>query len=273
MKFSHCFPPNLVSINKEKMNSRSDTNCSHATMSPIIPKAMNYHRWLFSLFEDRIHGKVLEIGLGYGQYTSWIANRCEELVSVDIDLSLITTLEHNLPSNTKTILADLCDIDFSKRVGEFSFSFAICLNVLEHIEDQQTAMMNLCRVLKPGGSLFILVPAYASLYGPMDRLAGHLRRYSMSQLGRVAEECGFEIVRKGYLNPIGGIGWWVNSKLFKPESLSNNSIGRQILFFDRYLVPISRFFNWFSRKFFGQSVWMILRHANDASVKNTVSEQ
>ena len=50
-------------------------------------------------------------------------------------------------------------------------------NVIEHIDDDNRAVAHLTNALTPGGHLFILVPALRQLYGELDRLAGHHRRY------------------------------------------------------------------------------------------------
>ena len=228
-------------------------------MSSAILEAENYHRWVFSLFESYLRGSVLEIGMGYGQYTPWIAGRCGELTAVDIDPTLIAGMKNKLPSNAHTVLADLSSIDFPAQVGNNIYSFAVCLNVLEHIEDDAAAMKNLYRVLEPGGGLFVLVPAHASLYGTMDRLAGHQKRYSVPQLICLAKDAGFEIVHSEYLNPIGGVGWWLNAKICRPKTLSDISVNRQIVLFDHYLIPLSKMLNRWSRKLFGQSVWLNVR--------------
>lgn len=230
-----------------------------ATMSSALPEARNYHLWIFSLFEKDLRGRVLEIGMGYGQYTNWIADRCNELTVVDIDAALIRNVKGWLPSHAQAVMDDVSAADFSEHIGQGVFSFAVCLNVLEHIEDDLAAMNNLYRVLEPGGRAFILVPAHSFLYSEMDRMAGHWRRYTLVELTRLAGECGFEIEKAEYLNPIGGIGWWLNAVFNRPKTLSDQSINRQILLFDRYGISLSRFFNRFSRKWFGQSAWIILR--------------
>ncbi len=238
---------------------KKETSFGTATMSSALPEAQNYHRWIFSLFAERLQGRVLEIGMGYGQYTHWIADRCNELIVVDIDSVLIKNIQGSLPPNAQAVLADFSATGFPGCIGETAFSFVVCLNVLEHIEDDHAAMGNLYRVLEPGGGAFILVPAHTFLYGEMDRMAGHWRRYSLTAFNQLAEACGFEIEAAEYFNPVGGIGWWLNARLHKPRTLSDRSVNSQIIIFDRYMVAISRFFNRFSRNWFGQSAWMILR--------------
>ena len=89
----------------------------------------------------------------------------------------------------------------------------VCLNVIEHIEDDGKAVTNLARALQPGGHLLIIVPALELLFNDLDRLAGHHRRYSRSLLRSRLTEAGLEIVRCDYFNSIGGLGWLANRAL------------------------------------------------------------
>jgi len=74
----------------------------------------------------------------------------------------------------------------------------LCRDVLEHVDDE-AALAECARVLRPGGHLLATVPGWPSLWGPRDELAGHLRRYKWPQLVTVIEQAGFEVVeRRGY---------------------------------------------------------------------------
>jgi len=66
-------------------------------------------------------------------------------------------------------------------------------DVLEHIPDDRAALANLWRVLKPGGRLYIAVPAYQALWSSEDRHAGHFRRYTLSGLQQRLGEAGFDL--------------------------------------------------------------------------------
>lgn len=89
----------------------------------------------------------------------------------------------------------------------------------------------------------------------MDRLAGHYRRYNKQMLGKVLREAGFRVVEMKYINPVGGMGWYLNSKFYKPASLSTQAVNSQILFFDKYVLPLSRLLTPVFEGFFGQSLW------------------
>ena len=132
------------------------------------------------------------------------------------------------------------------------------INVLEHIEDDATAIANLVDVLKPGGHLLISVPALMLLYNDLDRLAGHCRRYTTRRLQDLLSDQPVEIVRLSYFNPIGGLGWLAN-RLKRYDSLNDAAVNGQIALFDKYIVPVSRALDPLSRGFFGQSVTCIAR--------------
>lgn len=83
---------------------------------------------------------------------------------------------------------------------ENSFDCVVALDVLEHIEDDSSAIKEIRRVLKNGGAVLITVPAMPWLYGDFDKLAGHARRYSKQELEKKLEEAGFSPVRMTYFN-------------------------------------------------------------------------
>lgn len=80
-----------------------------------------------------------------------------------------------------------------------SVDVLVMLNVLEHIEDDLSALKKAFRLIKPGGSLVIEVPAGPNLYDEYDSELHHFRRYSASQLKRKLHEAGFFIVRQSHL--------------------------------------------------------------------------
>ena len=79
----------------------------------------------------------------------------------------------------------------------------ICLfDVLEHIEDDQSALRALSSLLSPSGRVLVTVPAYQWLFGAHDRAHHHFRRYTTRRLRSIARSAGFEVCRSGYFNTL-----------------------------------------------------------------------
>jgi SAM-dependent methyltransferase len=73
------------------------------------------------------------------------------------------------------------------------------LNVLEHIDDDLTALKEIYRILKPGGIAHVEVPAGPSLFDMYDEVLLHFRRYRLSDLAALAIHAGFTIERATHL--------------------------------------------------------------------------
>ncbi|MGA2321539.1 MAG: class I SAM-dependent methyltransferase [Solirubrobacteraceae bacterium] len=83
-----------------------------------------------------------------------------------------------------------------------SFDLVVCLDVIEHLEDDLGCLRELRRTVVPGGSLLVTVPAYQWLWSGHDEINHHHRRYTRGRLKRVAEQAGWEQVRTTYFNSL-----------------------------------------------------------------------
>ena len=83
-----------------------------------------------------------------------------------------------------------------------SFQLAVSLDVIEHLEDDLGALRELRRVVAPGGSLLLTVPAYGWLWSGHDEINHHHRRYTRRSLQAAAEQCGWQQVRTTYFNSL-----------------------------------------------------------------------
>jgi SAM-dependent methyltransferase len=83
-----------------------------------------------------------------------------------------------------------------------SFDLAASLDVIEHLDDDLGALVELRRVVAPGGSLLVTVPAYQWLWSGHDEINHHHRRYTRSSLQRTGEQAGWEQVRTTYFNSL-----------------------------------------------------------------------
>jgi SAM-dependent methyltransferase len=83
-----------------------------------------------------------------------------------------------------------------------SFDLAASLDVIEHLDDDLAALRELRRVMAPGGSLLVTVPAYQWLWSGHDEINHHHRRYTRRTLQRAAEQAGWEQARTTYFNSL-----------------------------------------------------------------------
>ncbi len=80
------------------------------------------------------------------------------------------------------------------------FDLAVCLDVIEHVEEEQVALRELLRVVRPGGRLLIMVPAYQWLWSEHDVINHHQRRYTHTTMSAAAAAAGWQTERTTYFN-------------------------------------------------------------------------
>jgi SAM-dependent methyltransferase len=110
------------------------------------------------------------------------------------------------------------------------------VNVLEHIDEDEAVLRLLFRLLKPGGSLLIFVPAMPFLYGTLDERVGHVRRYTRPSLTHVMETAGFAMTSIRYFDLLGMLPWFVTGRVLRQPVVSSGPA----VFYDRYVVPLCR---------------------------------
>jgi 2-polyprenyl-3-methyl-5-hydroxy-6-metoxy-1,4-benzoquinol methylase len=220
-----------------------------------ISKADNFNRWMYSLMEHHLEGDVLEIGSGIGNISKYIKTSGNVTLS-DLRSQYTEKLKSSFPE-CNVIDLDLVHADFetmySNLLGKFDFVFA--LNVVEHIKEDKTALNNMKLLLKPNGKIFILVPAFQSLYNHFDVALEHFRRYNKSSLVNIAPE-EMTVLDVRYFNTLGILGWIVFGKFLKQEIIPENSMG----FYNR-IVGIAKFLDKISFNSLGLSVYMVLQKA------------
>ena len=82
-----------------------------------------------------------------------------------------------------------------------------CSEVLEHVENYETALKEIHRILKTGGKLILTVPVHAKYWGSDDRFVGHVTRFELDSFTKLLDDTGFEIVEE---KPIGS---WLERKI------------------------------------------------------------
>jgi SAM-dependent methyltransferase len=177
----------------------------------------NYYAWISSHFVGDLRGMVLELGSGAGFVVRSYADRVEKVVAVDLEEKLLAQLAASYPpGKIRTAKVDLAG-DW-KEIADVKADAAIALDVLEHFQDDGAFVEKLARHLKPGGKAVLKVPGQSRLYGEIDRVSGHYRRYDPDDLRKLMEPRGFRTVRIRHMNAIGA--WNYRKKRARAQSFS-----------------------------------------------------
>ena len=219
--------------------------------------AKNYFAWQGRLVTRELGRRVVEVGCGIGNFTRMLLDR-DLVIALDVQPGCIDRLKERYADqpNLRTLVRDVGREGLAD-LASFQPDSCVCLNVLEHIEDDRGTLQSMALAIVPGGVVVLLVPAFQGLYGPIDRNLGHYRRYTRRSMADLAASVGFRVQTARYVNMVGFFGWWANARLFRREAQSEG----QIEMFDRYIVPVmSRVENIISPPF-GQSLFVVLRKA------------
>jgi SAM-dependent methyltransferase len=201
----------------------------------LFEKARNWKAYWRAQIAGFVRGEVLEVGAGIGantltlaglDYTRWTCLEPDAALAARITLppggrhvAAAGTID-NLPADTK-------------------FDAILYIDVLEHIEDDCGEMARAAARLKPGGALIVLAPAHPFLFTPFDEAIGHFRRYTRTSLLktlRATAPASLHIEKLVYLDAAGILTSAANRLLLQSAMPTE----RQILTWDRMLVPVSR---------------------------------
>lgn len=202
-----------------------------------LSKVTRYNRWLYDSFKDYLGSRILDAGCGYGNITGFLLDRAEIVVGLDSSPAFYEAVTQRFAGrpNFRCVLGDISDRDVVASLKPLGIDTVVCVNVLEHIRDDEGALDAFREILVRSGKLVVLVPAFNFLFGSMDRADGHFRRYSHADLIRKLNRCGFHIVMARYMNFLGIVGWFLNGKILRRTFIPESHYAA----YDR-LVPVLR---------------------------------
>ena len=223
----------------------------------------NYRNYQFELISHYIGESVLEIGSGDRSFTELIVTKTphlKKLLSIEPSQTLFKaykdkTFGANVVFGTEDLFALDPDI-------HGTFDTIILVHVLEHIKYDRKALDHLHKLLSQNGRVLIEVPALPLLYSVHDKTLGHYRRYNRKNFGEMVDSVRYKTERLWYQDIIGVVGSLVFFKLLKVRL--NSSEGMKLVknqggFYDRVLVPISKYVERFITFPFGLSLTGVLR--------------
>jgi len=222
-----------------------------------ISGADRFNRWMYETIRPYCTGRILEIGGGIGNISQCFLNDGQELMISELQDEYCEIIRKRLGNdqNLKGIIAmDIVDPEFDFKYASLfgSFDSVFALNVVEHIENDRQAIANCKKLLKKGGHLIILVPAFQAIFNHFDTSLGHFRRYTIKSLLPVFQANGLSVVHRQYFNLIGIAGWWVSGSLLRKKIIPE---GQMKLY--NFFVPVFRIVDKITNKWLGLSVVMV----------------
>lgn len=193
-----------------------------------------FNRWMYDRLQRWIGSRVLEVGSGIGNMSQFFVDR-ERVVLTDTDPAYREQLRRRFAERPGVSVTALSLPQTPSELAGVRFDSIVCLNVLEHIEDDVGSLRTLRGLLEPGGRVVLLVPALPSLYGALDRALGHYRRYTRRLLRQRYAEAGLALRHLEYFNLAGIPGWWLLGRVLRRELIPKASL----TLYDR-LVPLFR---------------------------------
>jgi 2-polyprenyl-3-methyl-5-hydroxy-6-metoxy-1,4-benzoquinol methylase len=189
-----------------------------------------FNAWMADIIRPYKGEVILEIGCGIGNLTRQLLAGSSSYFAVDIDDEKLVRLRTEL-AGRKNLQVAHCDLSRPDDLAPYAgrMDTVVCLNVLEHIQDDAAALQHIKSALAPGGTAIVLVPEGLSIYGTLDEVLGHCRRYSEEDLRAKAASAGFEVERIIEFNRITRPAWFVNGRLLKRTRFSRF----QLTVFDR----------------------------------------
>lgn len=147
-------------------------------------------------------GNILEIGCGVGSLISALAGKNRKVIGIDPSKPAIKMAKQKIKEmNLKGVFIVVGRGEMISFSDDF-FDSIICTDVLEHVKEDLSLLIELRRVLKKDGIALISVPALQKLWGKQDDEQHHYRRYSMIELEYLLEKANFKIIFIRYWNSI-----------------------------------------------------------------------
>lgn len=216
-----------------------------------LESARNYRDWLCSLGLPYFGDDVLEIGSGLGHYAADWADMGVNITASEADPTRLAALRERFANDQRVRVREL-----SVPIAETGdYSTVVAYNVVEHIPDHVGALRSFAGLLRPGGAVVLIVPAFQFAMSEFDRAIGHQRRYRTAGLASALRRAQLKVERCHYINGPGLLAWYVTCRLLRGRPKQ----GPLLTAYDRLYVPAQR---WIESKVtmpFGQSVFAVAR--------------
>jgi SAM-dependent methyltransferase len=184
-----------------------------------------YLSWLTRELRPHLRDTVLEIGAGLGNMTGRLMGKRLRYVAGEKDPLYLDALRNRF---LRTPNVTVCKID-PEEPADFEpcrdqFESALCVNLLEVVDDPKTVLASLASSVKAGGTVIVLVPQGHALFGTLDQGMGTKRRFSAEEMREMLHALGFQVEQELQINKIGALGWWFSSRVLGRRHISRPAL-------------------------------------------------
>ena len=209
----------------------------------------NYYEWILKCFRPHLKGSVVEFGAGIGTVSKLLLPHVETLDLYEPSQNLLANLQGNFKSDERVnVSGDMLEEALKK--NQKKYDAVVMVNVLEHIKDDDKALIGLHSLLKPGGKLLLYVPAMPFLFSEFDHGLGHFRRYTRKTFQQKMLDANFTIRHIRYMDVLGIMPWYLVYTLGK--KMTTDPQAAKI--YDSIGVPFTKFFERFISFPFGKNL-------------------
>ena len=206
----------------------------------VMSLAKNYNDCIYKWLSIGVvkRNSVLDFGSGQGEFYNRFKVFCDHAIALEPDSSM-----HGYYNND----------DIYESLTEFNekFNLIYSVNVFEHIPDDKLIVNQLKFYLQDDTSIIkVFVPARQELYSAMDKKVGHYRRYSKRQLEELFSKNGYKVKSCRYFDFLG----YFAAFAYKYINKQGNIDPKGLAFYDKYIFPISLFFDKFFSRFIGKNL-------------------
>ena len=204
----------------------------------IFLQTPNLNRLIFDRLRPWCGQRVVEVGAGLGTITELLLDR-ELIVATEVEPTFLRKLRARFAGRANVLVEGLdleaVDVD---ALRAHRLDTIVCVNVLEHVDNDRDALTRLSQSLQPGGRLLLYVPALPWLFGTLDRGLQHHRRYARRALEDLLTATGWRVLHQSWMNMLGIPGWFLNSRVLRRRILP----AMQVAAYDK-LTPLLRIEN------------------------------
>ena len=216
-----------------------------------LATAVNHRRWFVELAVPHLGDNPIEVGSGLGDYALEWAPYFQHFTATEADPERLVLLKERLAGVPSVSVRELllpCE-------DGGDYSAAVSYNVLEHIVDHVGALRSMGQLVRPGGAVVIIVPAFMFAMSPVDIATGHVRRYTKKTLAKAMTDAGLVVEKIHYANALGLLGYFAATSIFRLAPKE----GPMVKVYDKVVLPVTKAVEQKIRPPFGQSVFAVAR--------------